>query len=357
MSDYARTQELVGKAYNANGASARQFEKTQDSLESKLARLKNAWNEFLMGLTNNQMVKGFVDGLTNLLNFINKLTSGFDATTNSILKFGVALGGIFGARSLLSTGGLVDKGLMTLLNGTIIGNALNKTGILTQADGATAGGAAARTPLIFGSGSLLSKAGKGLWNQAQILGLAVKGRRAGGLGAAKETFSFLGGNLGADATIAGLTGIGTALGAIAVAVGLVVAGYQAWLHLTPEGQLKQAEAIAEAMKATAENAQKAAEGMRNASESYKEYNNAVKKARTIEDRNEAIQNRNEYIQSLLEQNETLAEYVTASQEDGQFILTINEEQLAAAVKNASESAAKAAISANFANALKSSQNF
>ena len=164
MSDYARTQELVGKAYNANGASARQFEKTQDSLESKLARLKNAWNEFLMGLTNNQMVKGFVDGLTNLLNFINKLTSGFDATTNSILKFGVALGGIFGARSLLSTGGLVDKGLMTLLNGTIIGNALNKTGILTQADGAAAGGTVARTPLIFGSGSLLSKAGKGLWN-------------------------------------------------------------------------------------------------------------------------------------------------------------------------------------------------
>lgn len=351
MSDYARTQELVGKAYNANGASARQFEKTQDSLESKLSRLKNAWNEFLMGLTNNQMVKGFVGGLTNLLNFINKLTSGFNAITNSILKFGVALGGIFGARSLLSTGGLVDKGLMALLNGTIIDNALNKTGILTQADGATAGGAAARTPLIFGSGSLLSKAGKGLWNQAQILGLAVKGRKAGGLGAAKETFSFLGGNLGADATIAGLTGIGTALGAIAVAVGLVVAGYQAWLHLTPEGQLKQAEAIAEAMNTTAANAQKAAEEMRNASESYKEYNNAVKNARTIEDRNEAIQNRNEYIQSLLEQNETLAEYVTASQEDGQFILTINEEQLAAAVKNAPESAAKAAISANFANAL------
>ena len=352
MSDYARTQELVGKAYNANGASARQFEKTQDSLESKLARLKNAWNEFLMGLTNNQMVKGFVDGLTNLLNFINKLTSGFDATTNSILKFGVALGGIFGARSLLSTGGLVDKGLMALLGGTGIGNALTKAGILPKVDGAAAAeGTVTRTPLIFGSGSLLSKAGKGLWNQAQILGLAVKGRKAGGLGAAKETFSFLGGNLGADATIAGLTGIGTALGAIAVAVGLVVAGYQAWLHLTPEGQLKQAEAIAEAMNATAANAQKAAEEMRNASESYKEYNNAIKNARTIEDRNEAIQNRNEYIQSLLEQNETLAEYVTASREDGQFTLAINEEQLAAAVKNASESATKAAISANFANAL------
>jgi len=28
MQDYARTQELVGMAYNANGASAKQFEKT-----------------------------------------------------------------------------------------------------------------------------------------------------------------------------------------------------------------------------------------------------------------------------------------------------------------------------------------
>jgi len=32
MSDYARTQELVGEAYNAEGASAEQFAKTQDSL-------------------------------------------------------------------------------------------------------------------------------------------------------------------------------------------------------------------------------------------------------------------------------------------------------------------------------------
>jgi len=32
MQDYARTQELVGMAYDAEGASEKQFEKTQDSL-------------------------------------------------------------------------------------------------------------------------------------------------------------------------------------------------------------------------------------------------------------------------------------------------------------------------------------
>ena len=50
MSDYSRTQELVSAANNSAGASAAQFEKTMDSLESKLAKLKNAWNEFSMGI-------------------------------------------------------------------------------------------------------------------------------------------------------------------------------------------------------------------------------------------------------------------------------------------------------------------
>jgi hypothetical protein len=67
MADYKRTQELVGAAYDSNGASEKQFEKTQDSMQSKLARLKNAWDEFAMGLANNAVLKGVVDALTTLL--------------------------------------------------------------------------------------------------------------------------------------------------------------------------------------------------------------------------------------------------------------------------------------------------
>jgi len=67
MADYKRTQELVGAAYNSTGASEKQFEKTQDSMQSKLARLKNAWDEFAMGLANNAVLKGAVDALTTLL--------------------------------------------------------------------------------------------------------------------------------------------------------------------------------------------------------------------------------------------------------------------------------------------------
>ena len=75
MSDYKRTVELVDAANNANGASQEQYGKTLDSLETKLARLKNAWNEFVLGLANSEAIKGAVDLLTGLITAINKLIS------------------------------------------------------------------------------------------------------------------------------------------------------------------------------------------------------------------------------------------------------------------------------------------
>lgn len=104
MSDYARTQELVSAAYNANGAAAEQFEKTQDSLQSKLARLKNAWDEFTMGLANNALIKTGVDLLTGVLNVVNKLTSGFGLLRGNVGSFINALlkiGTVAGVRSLV----------------------------------------------------------------------------------------------------------------------------------------------------------------------------------------------------------------------------------------------------------------
>jgi hypothetical protein len=45
-------------------------------MESKLQRLENAWNEFLMGLANNEILKGAVDLVTSLVTGINSLTDG-----------------------------------------------------------------------------------------------------------------------------------------------------------------------------------------------------------------------------------------------------------------------------------------
>ena len=91
MSDYKRTQELVEAANNSAGASNEQFEKTLDSLESKVANLKNAWHEFTMGILNSDLVKLGVDILTKFLEIINKATSAFDGLGGSISKIASVL--------------------------------------------------------------------------------------------------------------------------------------------------------------------------------------------------------------------------------------------------------------------------
>ena len=55
---------LVDAANNSAGASQKQFEKTMDSLESKVAKLKNAWTEFTMGIADSTLIKIGVDLLT-----------------------------------------------------------------------------------------------------------------------------------------------------------------------------------------------------------------------------------------------------------------------------------------------------
>ena len=84
MSDYKRTVELVDAANNANGASQEQYGKTLESLETKLSRLKNAWNEFVLGLANSDAIKGAVDLLTNLITAINKLISSISGKNSGV---------------------------------------------------------------------------------------------------------------------------------------------------------------------------------------------------------------------------------------------------------------------------------
>lgn len=113
MSDYGRTTELVGQAQNSAGASQKQFEKTQDSLATSLTRLKNAWDEFLMGLANNEILKAGVDGLTKILETINKITEGLSGG-NGLIKSIVSLAGVLATL----------KGGKALLGGTAIGGAM-----------------------------------------------------------------------------------------------------------------------------------------------------------------------------------------------------------------------------------------
>lgn len=91
MSDYERTQELVMAANNSAGASTEQYNKTLDSLTTKLNKLINAWETFAMGLVDNNLIKMGIDLLTNLLTALNNVTAGFNSFSGSALKVGLLI--------------------------------------------------------------------------------------------------------------------------------------------------------------------------------------------------------------------------------------------------------------------------
>ena len=72
MQNYSRTIELTEIANNAAGASNKQFEKTQDSLESKLNKLDNAWTVFTTNIADSSTIKAAIDVLTKLLETAEK---------------------------------------------------------------------------------------------------------------------------------------------------------------------------------------------------------------------------------------------------------------------------------------------
>ena len=130
MQNYSRTIELTEIANNAAGASNKQFEKTQDSLESKLNKLDNAWTVFTTNIADSSTIKAAIDVLTKLLETINNIIES-SGKLGPALQAGIA---IAGAKLVAgSVGGIAPLvGQMargSLDEGTTIGAQLGK-GIL-----------------------------------------------------------------------------------------------------------------------------------------------------------------------------------------------------------------------------------
>ena len=113
MNDYAGLQETLGYAMDSQGASQEQFNKTLDSLQSKLNNLSNAWTEFTTGIANSDIIKGAVDILTDILNVINDITgalgSGGSTISKMLLTFGALRYGAGAAGSILGLLGIPNK--------------------------------------------------------------------------------------------------------------------------------------------------------------------------------------------------------------------------------------------------------
>lgn len=123
MQDYGRTQELVEAAYTAEGAGQAQFEKTLESMDSKLNKLKNAWDQFVMGLMNADFLKKGVDIATGFLDIVEKIITGisqigivdpFKGIIKSALTATAVFGGLIGMSKLLV--GAVGKFAGIILN-------------------------------------------------------------------------------------------------------------------------------------------------------------------------------------------------------------------------------------------------
>ena len=187
VSNYERTMQLMEAANNSAGASDEQFGKTMDSLESKLNQLHNAWQQFTMGIANNDMIKMAVDGLTGFLNITNKIIDVLSLGSGALKSFlsvfaaftGLKIAGR-GANALIGgLGGLVDP-KSSIKEGL-------KIGLVGQ--GKNAAQAKAITTPIVGSLSKISGQIAAIAKRQGIKDAGQKGSTAGVKETSKEDYA------------------------------------------------------------------------------------------------------------------------------------------------------------------------
>lgn len=282
MSNYGRTMELVDAANNSAGASQKQFEKTLDSLEAKVNKLKNAWDLFTMGLADDKLVKVAVDTLTLILTTVNKITDALGGgMLSSIARVAIAMNalklGKLGFETLVPK---ISKG-----TSSPIGQLVSKIfglDMFQSKDGDEAGGKSFKATVV--------EAGKQF--AALVRGAAVteSGAETAG-GGLRGLFSSVGGSA-IGKFIA--SNIGIILPIIAAVVGIAITSWIA------SGGAKKFFAEKQAER-TSEKADKAQENYTQAKDLYSQYlekQKAILEATTQSQRQEAIQANNDFVNSL-----------------------------------------------------------
>lgn len=152
VGNYDRTMELMEYANESAGASQEQFNKTLDSFEAKMNRLQNAWQQFTMSIANNTFVKGAVDGITLVLDTVNKLIdtlSGGNGVIKSFLS-------IFTAFTGLKIAGRAINGLIGGLGGMLDPSAKGGFGKGMRTGALGAGANRITTPIVSKLGDILN---------------------------------------------------------------------------------------------------------------------------------------------------------------------------------------------------------
>lgn len=101
MQNSERLQELYNASLNSNGAANEQYSKTLESLETKLTKLKNAWDEFTTGLLNNEVIKTGIDLLNGILTVLNKITNTGNDFVDTIAKITLLIAALRTAKAAM----------------------------------------------------------------------------------------------------------------------------------------------------------------------------------------------------------------------------------------------------------------
>ena len=304
MSNYDRTMELVTAANNSAGASQKQFDKTLESLEAKLQRLNNAWQEFTMGLANNEVIKAGVDLLTWLLETINKITgvAGNEGLGGVITMF-ARLATVIGA---LKGGGAIIKGLLSevIKTGGLTKEQMKMMGTLGMDEAGNWVKDISLMKILMNTLNITTEKSHILFGK---LGIAVTKAATGFKLAGAE-----GAVAGAAVTIGWLPVVGIIAGIIVV-VWALVAAFRAAHAASPEGKLEAASAAADSAAEAAESAAQAYEHLAAALGSIGGKSAALENLAvgTTEWKN-AVQELNGEVLDLVEQYPELAKFVDSS---------------------------------------------
>ena len=294
MSNYDRTMELVTAANNSAGASQKQFGKTLDSLDAKLQRLSNAWDTFVMGLADNDIIKFGVDLLTKLLETVNNLTDDLGGTVGSIAKLGIAIAALKTGKNLFNS--IFDITPLkqklseaTGLTGTFA-QTLTKMGVKIKTETEEKVNAASASINKFTGGLMAAGVACGALAQyLRSMGIEdfAKGLEIAG-GALITVASGL--NLVNSIAVAAGTTVSALFGSIVTAIApvlLVILGVTvaigALVHILKKVYDKSA---AGRLKAAQKDTQKAADAAKEAAEEYNNLNNAIS---NIADKTEGLQ--------------------------------------------------------------------
>ena len=112
MENYERTMQLVDVAQNSVGRSSQQFAKYQDTVEYRLNKIKNSWEQFRTSLLDSDTYKGALDIFSGFLDKLNnKSATGLAALGATWLTVGrKAISGITDSWSKMTSGVLGGKG-------------------------------------------------------------------------------------------------------------------------------------------------------------------------------------------------------------------------------------------------------